>query len=100
MSERNVPEGVYERGGGSGSLGRASIYTRGQAYLRMGRGDEAAAEFQKILDHAGLAALGPLRLLAHLGLARAGPMRISSRSGKSPTLTFPSSSKPKLSTLS
>ncbi|MCH8947912.1 MAG: hypothetical protein IH789_09850 [Acidobacteria bacterium] len=37
----------------------------------MGRGEEAAAEFQKILDHAGLAALGPLRPLAHLGLARA-----------------------------
>ncbi len=62
---------LYELGGGSGNLGRASIYTRGQAYLRLGKGDEAALEFQKILDHPGLAALGPLRPLAHLGLARA-----------------------------
>ncbi len=37
----------------------------------MGRGEEAATEFQKILDRAGLAALGPLRPLAQLGLARA-----------------------------
>ncbi len=62
---------LYERGGGPRSLGRAFIYTRGQAYLRMGGGEEAAAEFQKILDRAGLAALGPLRPLAHLWLARA-----------------------------
>jgi hypothetical protein len=39
--------------------------------LRLGKGDEAALEFQKILDHPGLAALGPLRPLAHLSLARA-----------------------------
>ncbi len=37
----------------------------------MGTGEEAAAEFQKILDHAGLAALGPLSPLTQLGLARA-----------------------------
>ncbi len=37
----------------------------------MGRSEEATAEFQKILGHAGLAALGPLRPLAHLGPARA-----------------------------
>ncbi|MEE8608478.1 MAG: tetratricopeptide repeat protein, partial [Nitrospiraceae bacterium] len=63
--------GLYELGGEPGNLGRASIYTRGQAYLRLGKGDEAALEFQKILDHPGLSALGPLRPLAHLGLARA-----------------------------
>ncbi|MCH7986712.1 MAG: tetratricopeptide repeat protein, partial [Acidobacteria bacterium] len=62
---------LYELGGGPGNLGRASIYIRGQAYLRLGKGDEAALEFQKILDHPGLAALGPLRPFAHLGLARA-----------------------------
>jgi tetratricopeptide (TPR) repeat protein len=62
---------LYELGAGPGNLGRASIYTRGQAYLRLGRGDEAALEFQKILDRPGLSALGPLRPLAHLGLARA-----------------------------
>jgi hypothetical protein len=31
---------------------------------------EAAAEFQKILDHRGYAPLSPLYPLAHLGLAR------------------------------
>jgi eukaryotic-like serine/threonine-protein kinase len=29
-------------------------YIRGQAYLAAGQGAEAAAEFQKILDHSGL----------------------------------------------
>ena len=47
-------------------------YLRGQAYLELGRGEEAAAEYQKILDHRGQAALSPLYPLAHLGLARAG----------------------------
>src|SRR5262245_8777593 len=46
-------------------------YLRGQAYLKLGRGAEAAAEFQKILDHRGYAPLSPLYPLAHLGLARA-----------------------------
>ncbi len=32
---------------------------------------EAAAEFQKILDHRGVAPVSPLYPLAHLGLARA-----------------------------
>src|SRR5262249_22093142 len=30
------------------------VYLRGQAYLAEGRGAEAAAEFQKIIDHAGI----------------------------------------------
>ena len=34
-------------------------------------GNEAAVEFQKILDHRGEAALSVLYPLAHLGLARA-----------------------------
>ncbi len=48
-------------------------YLRGLAYLRLGQGAEAAAEFQKILDRHGLFDLrGPaLYSLAHLGLARA-----------------------------
>jgi eukaryotic-like serine/threonine-protein kinase len=46
-------------------------YLRGQAYLKLGRGSEGAAEFQKILDHRGYAPLSPLYPLAHLGLARA-----------------------------
>ncbi|MGA9770397.1 MAG: protein kinase [Blastocatellia bacterium] len=49
-------------------------YLRGQAYLKLGRGAEAAAEFQKILDHRGQAPLSVLYPLARLGLARAAVM--------------------------
>lgn len=49
-------------------------YLRGQAYLKAGRGAEAAAEFQKILDHRGFAPLAPLYPLAYLGQARAGAL--------------------------
>ncbi len=49
-------------------------YMRGQAYLKLRRGAEAAAEFQKILDHRGYAPLSPLYPLAHLGLARAATL--------------------------
>ncbi len=46
-------------------------YLRGNAYLKLNKGAEAAAEFQKILDHPGEAPFSPLYPLAHLGLARA-----------------------------
>ena len=46
-------------------------YLRGQAYLKLGRGAEAAAELQKILEHRGYAPLSVLYPLAQLGLARA-----------------------------
>lgn len=46
-------------------------YLRGMAHLRAGRGTEAAAEFQKILDHRAAAPFAPLYALARLGLARA-----------------------------
>jgi tetratricopeptide (TPR) repeat protein len=41
----------------------------------MNRGSEAAAEFQKILDHRSLVWNFPLGALAHLGLARAYAMQ-------------------------
>ena len=47
---------------------------RGQAYLKLNRGAEAAAEFQKILDHRGEGPLSALYPLAHLGLARAAAL--------------------------
>jgi tetratricopeptide (TPR) repeat protein len=47
------------------------IYVRGQAYLLLRRGSEAAAEFQKFLGHPGIAVNSSLGALAHLGLARA-----------------------------
>ncbi|HXM19698.1 MAG TPA: winged helix-turn-helix domain-containing protein [Terriglobales bacterium] len=46
-------------------------YVRGQAYLAMHRGNEAAVEFQRILDHRGLNANSPLGALAHLQIGRA-----------------------------
>ena len=47
------------------------VYVRGLAYSRMGRHREAAAEFQKILDHPGLTLNDPIGPMARLQLARA-----------------------------
>jgi tetratricopeptide (TPR) repeat protein/predicted Ser/Thr protein kinase len=47
------------------------VYVRGEAYLAAHQGREAAAEFQKILDHRGLVLNEPIGALARLGLARA-----------------------------
>jgi len=47
------------------------VYLRGQAYLLARQGSEAAAEFQRILDHRGIVVNEPIGALAHLGLARA-----------------------------
>ncbi len=46
-------------------------YVRGEAYLAAGKGREAAAEFQKILDHGGIVFADPIGALAHLQLGRA-----------------------------
>jgi serine/threonine protein kinase/tetratricopeptide (TPR) repeat protein len=46
-------------------------YVRGQAYLKAHQGKEAAAEFQKILDHPGVCQTLPTCALSHLQLARA-----------------------------
>ena len=50
---------------------------RAQAYLAMHRGGEAAAEFQKILDHPGIVLNEPIGALAHLGLGRAYALEAS-----------------------
>jgi ATP/maltotriose-dependent transcriptional regulator MalT len=47
------------------------LYVRGLAYLRSRAGAEAAAQFQKVLDHRGIDPLSPLYPLSQLGLARA-----------------------------
>src|SRR6267143_2067370 len=47
------------------------VYVRGEAYLTAHRGSEAAAEFQKILDHRGIVLNEPIGVLAHLQLGRA-----------------------------
>jgi tetratricopeptide (TPR) repeat protein/predicted Ser/Thr protein kinase len=59
----------YELGFDGGVL---PTYFRGKAHLRAGAGREAAAEFQKVLDHRGVSAFNPFSYpLAQLGLARA-----------------------------
>lgn len=49
----------------------ATVYLRGQAYLLQHKGTEAAAEFQKILDHPGLIGNETTGALARLELGRA-----------------------------
>ena len=58
----------YEKGSMQGLL---PVYIRGQAYLQAKRGAEAAAEFQKIVDHRGISPEAPVHSLAKLGLGRA-----------------------------
>ena len=47
------------------------VFVRGLAYSRLGRRREAAAEFQKILDHPGIMLNDPMGPMARLELARA-----------------------------
>ena len=49
-------------------------YIRGQIYLRGKMGNEALAEFRKILDHRGVDVTSPFCNLAHLGMARAAAL--------------------------
>jgi eukaryotic-like serine/threonine-protein kinase len=46
-------------------------YVRGRAYLKARQGKEAAAEFQKVLDHRGVCQTSPFCSLSHLQLGRA-----------------------------
>ncbi len=91
-------------------------YLRGLAYLRLRKGSEAAAEFQKVVDHKG-ASWASTWIYPNWGLyysishSESGacirtqttppkpsePIRISSRCGKTPTRISLSSSKPKKS---
>jgi len=47
------------------------VYVRGEAYLAARQGAEAAAEFQKILDHPGIVGPDPIGTLARPQLGRA-----------------------------
>ena len=51
--------------------GLHSAYVRGEALIASHRYVEAAAEFQKILNHRGLVGLDPIGVLSHLQLGRA-----------------------------
>ena len=64
-----VPGTAYFTGAFFGALYPA--YVRGLAYSQLGRPVEAAAEFQKILDHPGLVVSDPIGPMARLQLARA-----------------------------
>jgi tetratricopeptide (TPR) repeat protein len=48
-----------------------STFLRGVAYLHMDKPTEAAAEFQRILDHSATVGPSPINALAELNLARA-----------------------------
>jgi tetratricopeptide (TPR) repeat protein len=61
-----------------GDVGTADLYpifVRGQAYLAANQASEAAAEFQKILDHRGIVLNEPIGALAHLQIGRAYAMQ-------------------------
>jgi hypothetical protein len=68
--EALVPAAPYELGW-IGWISLYPVYLRGEAYLVAHQGSAAAAEFQKILDHACVVWNEPIGALAHLGLARA-----------------------------
>ena len=57
------------------------VYIRGEAYLAAGQGKEAAAEFQKIIDHSGIVWNCWTGALARLGVARANALQARSSSG-------------------
>ncbi|PYS34054.1 MAG: hypothetical protein DMF75_07600 [Acidobacteria bacterium] len=64
---------IGEGGMGEVYLAQDTQYLRGVSYLRLGKGAEAAVEFQKIIDRKGQADLlvSTLYPLATVGLARA-----------------------------
>jgi tetratricopeptide (TPR) repeat protein len=62
----------YELGASRGLFGALyPIFVRGEAHLAAHQGLEAAAEFQRILDHRGIVGSDPIGALAHLQLGRA-----------------------------
>ena len=79
LARKNPPAAIEALRGASYELGNYlpgfgalhPVYMRGQAYLKMRQGKEAAAEFQKFLDHRFIVLNSPLGALAHLDLARA-----------------------------
>jgi eukaryotic-like serine/threonine-protein kinase len=67
-------DGTPLAGGSEPLLGAGNlypVYVRGLAYLAARQDREAAAEFQKILDHRGIVLSDPIGPLAHLQLGRA-----------------------------
>jgi eukaryotic-like serine/threonine-protein kinase len=61
----------YELGDVGFLIALYPVYVRGEAYLAAHQGSEAAAEFQKILDHRGIVSNSPIGALARLQIGRA-----------------------------
>jgi tetratricopeptide (TPR) repeat protein len=57
------------------SVELAPVYVRGEAYLALGGGNQAAGEFQKFIEYRGVVGNFPWGALARLGLARAYAMQ-------------------------
>jgi eukaryotic-like serine/threonine-protein kinase len=57
------------------------VCVRGEVYLAAHQGSQAAAEFQKILDHSGIVWNCWTGALAHLGVARANALQFRTSQG-------------------
>ena len=66
-----VPFELGQPGDSSFAPSLYPVFVRGEAYLSAGRGQEAAGEFQKILDYRGVVVNETIGALGRLGLARA-----------------------------
>jgi len=73
----------YELGTDPGAAHYWVNYIRGEAFLGSKQGAKAAAEYQKILDHRGVAPLDVTYNLSHLGLGRAYALQGNAAAAKS-----------------
>jgi tetratricopeptide (TPR) repeat protein len=68
------PARDYELTDASGFNSVYPAYIRGLAYLKLGQGDAAAHEFQKLIDHPAIVGRDVIGALAHLQMGRAQAM--------------------------
>lgn len=68
--------------GDVGNTALYPIYIRAEAFLGTRQGQQAADEFQKILDHPGIVLNEPIGALAHVGIARANLLQGESAKAK------------------
>ena len=73
----------YEFGSEPGAAHYWVNYIRGEAFLGSKQGAKAAAEYQKILDHRGVAPQDVTYNLSHLGLGRAYALEGNTTAAKS-----------------
>ena len=93
LNKKNATEAINDLQAATGSIELGQIafvsnlsclyptYIRGEAYLAVGQGQEAASEFQKILDHGGIVWNCWTGALAHLGVARANALQFRTLKG-------------------